>query len=211
MADWGYGSGSPSPSECVDHANWTYETDVPPQYRQFRYYAHTTFDLPRDSSLLYFISRGVLSHGSIEILNDGTDSDTVNVDVDLLYNLDDVLERVDVCTLHRERNQNGVGIFVSRLHKAYSIDLELTMLRTGQSPRYQPPHHNERTQFVVKVHLPTEGQQVYEGLETDMPLFAHVVGDLASELFFNYISLKTSNTPITIKVKNKNSVDSIFN
>lgn len=113
MADWGYGHYSPSPQDCVSHADWTYEPQVPPRYRQFQHYAHTSFDLPRFSSLLYFVSRGVLSHGSIEIVNDGTNPDQVTVEVDLLYNFDDVLDRVDVCTLQRDEDQNGVGIFVS--------------------------------------------------------------------------------------------------
>lgn len=53
----------------------------------------------------------------------------------------------------------------------------------------------------MKVHLPVgEGLQYYEGLDTDMPLFAHVVGDLGTDLFFESISLKTSNSPITVKV-----------
>ncbi|KAK7690183.1 hypothetical protein QCA50_006834 [Cerrena zonata] len=180
MADWGYGHDSPSPQECVDHADWTYEHQVPPRYRQFRHYAHTSFDLPRYSSSLYFIARGVLSHGSIEIVNDGTDSQNVKVDVALLYNLEDVFDRVDVCTLQRGEDKNGVGIF---------------------SPRHQhPPHHQDRTQFIVTVHLPAgEGLQFYEELETDMPLFVHAVGDLGTDVFFETISLKTSNDPINIK------------
>lgn len=85
------------------------------------------------------------------------------------------------------------------------------LLHFPQSPRYHShPYIQEGTQFVVKVHLPVEeGLQRYEGLATDMPSFAHVVGDLGTNVFFDSITLKATNAPINVKVLSDNRIDSV--
>lgn len=109
-----YENGSPGPRDCVNRAEWTlHDAQGPPYIPHFRRHASTSLSLPRSSSLLYFLSRGSLSHGRIEIDNDGEEADKVSVEVGIWYNADDVLDRVDVCTLQRAEGKNGVGIFVS--------------------------------------------------------------------------------------------------
>ncbi|CAL1712286.1 unnamed protein product [Somion occarium] len=176
-----YENGSPGPRDCVNRAEWTlHDAQGPPYIPHFRRHASTSLSLPRSSSLLYFLSRGSLSHGRIEIDNDGEEADKVSVEVGIWYNADDVLDRVDVCTLQRAEGKNGVGIFSPQYHRH--------------------PSDEYRTHFEVKVRLPTSAKlEHYDEFETDMPIFAHSVGDLEGNVFFRSISLRTTNDPIDVK------------
>lgn len=102
------------PNDCVDHAHWTTEeNDRSGGHRQFHYVSHTSFDLSRFSDLLYVVGRGSLAHGSFILSDDGEPgSDDVGVEIDVWHNREDVLEKIDVCTLQPEEDKIGVGIFV---------------------------------------------------------------------------------------------------
>ncbi|TCD64134.1 hypothetical protein EIP91_004516 [Steccherinum ochraceum] len=177
--------------ECVENARWSnhdeelehhHGADVYPH--DFRHLVKTSFNLPLNSELLYFLAHGTLSHGAIEIIDDGENGDDkVVVDVSLLYIHDVALEKVEVCRLHRGSSGNGVGIF---------------------SPHSLPPHHHHdeyRTHFSVTVHLPNGAgnRHFYEAFETDMPIFVHHVGDLDESAAFGKINFKTSNSPIHVQ------------
>jgi len=177
--------GQSSHPDCVENARWANHDEELDHHHHhdFRHLVKTSFNLPLDSDLLYFLARGSLSHGSIEITDDGSsDDDKVVVDVSFLYVHDVALENVQVCHLQREGAKNGVGIF---------------------SPSNLPPrHHDEyRSHFAVVVHLPNGAgdRHLYEALETDMPIFVHHIGDLDQSAIFRSMDLKTTNAPIHVQ------------
>lgn len=74
-------------------------------------------------------------------------------------------------------------------------------------PKLQTPQVKESRskqdllQFNITVHLPVGDSHLrINNFETDLPLFAHDVGDLASTVEFRHLSLKGSNMPIVVKV-----------
>lgn len=103
--------------ECVERAVWTPTDDTGSPHRpRFQHFASTSFQLPRFSDLLYFVSGGSYANGVISITNSpGVPTDTVEVEIVASYNSQELFDGVDVCTLHRggDENKNGVGIFVS--------------------------------------------------------------------------------------------------
>ena len=103
-------------NDCVEQAHWVNHDEELDQHHWhgFRHLTKTSFNLPVDSELLYFLARGSLSHGAIEFKDDGdSDSDSAVVDVSFMYIHDVALENVEVCRLQRDGSKNGVGIFVS--------------------------------------------------------------------------------------------------
>ncbi len=105
----------PTREECVERAIWT-PSDEPPHQPHFRFASSTSFELPRFSDLLYFLSSGSYANGVTSIANSaGVPTGVVEVEVIASYNSQELFDSVEVCTLHRDgdENKNGVGIFVS--------------------------------------------------------------------------------------------------
>lgn len=75
----------------------------------------TEFTLPADADNLYLLSRGVSSVGSVEVHSSDADGDEVKVHVKALYEWQSIIDEAEVCLLKREKNEHGVGIFVSAL------------------------------------------------------------------------------------------------
>ena len=64
---------------------------------------------------------------------------------------------------------------------------------------------NEQMFFDIRVHLPpgtAQSPQRVSNLETNLPNFAHLLGDLANGVHFNRISLRGANERISSKVRN---------
>lgn len=73
-------------------------------------------NLPVDSDVLYFISKGSMSHGLVNIADDGdVDAKSIKVDITFVYDHEEDLDLAKVCLLQPEEGHNGVGIFVSTL------------------------------------------------------------------------------------------------
>ncbi|THH26317.1 hypothetical protein EUX98_g7871 [Antrodiella citrinella] len=178
---------SSSHPECVEEARWTNHDEDLERHRgahNFRHLVKSSFNLPLNSDVLYFLARGSLSRGSIKITDDGNNGDDkVVVGVSFLYMHDVAPEKIQVCRLQRDGSKNGVGIF---------------------SPNSLPPHHHDdeyRSQFSVVVHLPNGAgnPHLYGAFDTDMPMFAHYLGDLDPSVAFCSIDLKTVNAPIHVQ------------
>ncbi|OCH93506.1 hypothetical protein OBBRIDRAFT_790220 [Obba rivulosa] len=163
--------------DCVRYAEWVTEAGDSASDRSPDRYAHvatTSFELPLSSDLLYLISRGALSHGDVHIGTAEADSDTVAVNISMSYDYENVFEQT--------KGRNGVGIF---------------------SPDCARPNWNcthSRTNFEVWLWIPTGWKNkipaFVKNLETDMPLFSHRIYYLQDNVFFDSISLKTSNSHI---------------
>lgn len=65
--------------------------------------------------MLFLLARGALSAGNVQFSTLPLPSNTVQVDVELLYHDKDVLEYTEACRLKREGNEHGIGFFVSRI------------------------------------------------------------------------------------------------
>ncbi len=100
--------------DCVLVADWTViPASQVTQQRPFPHTAQATLVLPVSSELLYFLSRGPLSRGSISYVVGEESSDVVDVRVEVSYTSPDVLHLMKVCLLQRDEVNNGVGIYVS--------------------------------------------------------------------------------------------------
>ncbi|OCH93512.1 hypothetical protein OBBRIDRAFT_749481 [Obba rivulosa] len=169
--------------DCVEYGSWMkgrMEWANPHHpLRDLSYIASTSFELPLDSDLLYMISRGALSHGTVSISDGGEQgSDKMEVHVRVQYAHEDALEKTKVCLLKPGENQNGVGIF---------------------SPPYMVGR-KWHTNVEIDVKLPrASGIPIFvKKFETDMPLFKHNVFNMQETAVFNSISLRTSNMPIMV-------------
>lgn len=183
------------PSDCKEVLDWTILDHFPHhimddvELGHDRYAARTSVKLPVSSDLLYFISRGSLSHGAVRIIDDGEDSSDVNVSVTFVYDAEFLLDRAKVCLLQQEHDKNGVGIF---------------------SPNWRHNDHHHRTSFFVDIHLPAKSESSplqIRGLKTDMPLFRHSVADLAESVHFDSLTFSTSNMPIDAESLSADFVD----
>ena len=101
------------PQDCIEVVEWDH-VDVPGGYEGYSHVARASVDLPISSDLLYFLGRGVLSHGVIRFVDAGEqDADVASVDVAFLYDENRLSDLLKVCRLHKSDSKNGVGIFVS--------------------------------------------------------------------------------------------------
>lgn len=113
--DLNFPIGEPNlPADCVDIAEWRdRELEGQPGDSNYRHAAFTSLELPVSSDLLYFISRGRLSYGLLEVIeSEDTNSENVQVNVTFLYQTPQALDHAKVCRLERDVGKNGVGIFV---------------------------------------------------------------------------------------------------
>jgi hypothetical protein len=118
-------SGSPSPpssevgwpeasdghiDQCVRGGGWSDARPYPGDHE--RRIRTTFFQLPMNADHLFLLSRGAISHGSVDIVQGHHSDADAHVEVSVIYWLQDMLEKASVCRLSREGSEHGVGIFV---------------------------------------------------------------------------------------------------
>ncbi|KAF9063790.1 hypothetical protein BDP27DRAFT_1426536 [Rhodocollybia butyracea] len=131
---------------------------------------------------IFGVSRGDLSSGTVHLTqSDQLDVHCVSIKVVVECFPSDLLDLVKVCELKRQgrENQYGVGIFTTSRPQSsdfqgidFKITITLPKRRTG----------------VLKI----------KNFETDMPLFAHQLDNLAPTVHFRTISLRSSNVPMLV-------------
>ena len=115
-------SSSPSsfdtPPDCVEIGKWKNLSSTHHRYigptSTYPLAAETSFELPLDSDLLYFLSHGGNQEGTVWI--DDTcarGSDKVVIGVQAYYKTQDALNLSKACRLQKSYGSNGVGVFVS--------------------------------------------------------------------------------------------------
>lgn len=100
--------------DCVSAAAWSVLPRArysSPQGFDFPYAADTRLHISAFSEMLYFLSRGPMSRGSIDFTADG-DSTVVTVSVRFFYTTPEIIQHAKMYTLSRDEDNNGVGIFV---------------------------------------------------------------------------------------------------
>ncbi|EMD33012.1 hypothetical protein CERSUDRAFT_99022 [Gelatoporia subvermispora B] len=171
-----------TPEPCISYAAWNLNPTYGNQHH-FPHSAQTTFELPLDSELLYFIATGAENQleGSIEIITSPNVSPHhASVEISAFYGIIDVLEWTRVCLLQRDQNKHGVGIFAA--------------IHWPNRPR------GYHAFFDIKVRLPVTGDSPLRinHLETDLPYFAHDVADLKGSIDFGTVSLNSKKFPILV-------------
>ncbi|TFK45094.1 hypothetical protein BDQ12DRAFT_642266 [Crucibulum laeve] len=148
----------------------------------FPYTSKTTFSLPLSSDVLFLLSRGPLSSGSVDIVTSSEEGEAVKVDVVVKYFREHVRDISNVCLVSRKDGEIGIGIF---------------------SPEWANHHRIEdQLYFEVVVSLPrtSNGKPLLiNRFETDVLNTPHRIGDLSKSVIFQSIDLKGSNAPIYAK------------
>jgi len=188
--------------DCVDQLSWTHITDLDPQSimtsdLDLRSPAvdHLTATPPYGSSatlvlsnvtnsdLLYFLSRGSLSYGSIKVDAVESNSDDVRVDIEARYWSRRSLEQAMVCKLEKDGGDaRGVGIFTPRTSR-------------GHGPL-------DHLRFDIHVQIPVSANKaprVVKALKTALANFRHEIGDTVDRLRFEALTLEAVNGPVMVK------------
>lgn len=96
---------------CVQQAIWSNSLPSDPEDEGFPFISDTAFELPT-SSLLFLISQGALSGGTVTVLP--SSNSTSHVHLYARYHSLEVRDRANVCLMERKHaNGAGIGIFVS--------------------------------------------------------------------------------------------------
>ncbi|KAG9017743.1 hypothetical protein FRB93_004554 [Tulasnella sp. JGI-2019a] len=138
--------------------------------------------------LLYFLSKGSFSRGTIRFVTSYLEPppDIAHeplgaiVDISVRYWSNQARGKVNICLLRKEEGAYGVGIY---------------------TPARWPVNDFERLSFNVTVTLPasTLRKLSLTALMTDMLNFSHDLDDLADQVRFESVNLKSSNMPMRIK------------
>lgn len=151
------------------------------------YGSSATFVLPSgaDSDLLYLLSRGSLSHGSIKVDAVESSSDDVRVNVEARYWSRKALQRAVVCKLEKDDGDaRGVGIFTPRSSR-------------GLGPL-------DYIRFNIHVQIPVSASKtprVVKAFKTALANFRHEFGDTVDKLRFEALTLEATNAAVTVKVR----------
>ncbi len=97
---------------CVQGREWIHAPDNGAKYLKT---SRTSFEIPLSADNIFFLSRGALSAGVVELVtspNQAKDSVTINVVAE--YHREYVRDLTKACLVSRDGNQQGVGLFVSK-------------------------------------------------------------------------------------------------
>ncbi|KIM78469.1 hypothetical protein PILCRDRAFT_824367 [Piloderma croceum F 1598] len=162
---------------CVEGENWSQISS--PGSSKYPHAARAVFDLPISSDTLYLLAQGSLTHGSATILDSQEGGENVKVEVVASFYTREALTRAKVCSLQRRSGENGVGIF------------------TPESPKHRSK--KDKIQFDIVVRIPIQRSHlVVNAFETELPMFTHIVGDIAETVEFRRLSLLGSSMPMTV-------------
>ena len=149
------------------------------------YYQDTTFSLSSEADLLYFVSHGSLVSGNVNINAEPTGvQDSISVDLRAYYWSESALDYVSVC----EIKSRGVG---------EGSDRKVKQGVAIFSPRKRFPRARRNVVFDIKIGLPARS---YAALTADYSNFRIGLSGLEEKTFFDAITVKTSNSRITVDV-----------
>ncbi|KAJ3859203.1 hypothetical protein EV359DRAFT_51209 [Lentinula novae-zelandiae] len=173
----------------VDH-DATWSTAVPSSSQRSYVVKEAIFRFPTSADRLFCLSRGSgpLAGGTFHL----TQSDRLElanrIEIKIIveywtgnvHTLDSILK---VCELRRMENQYGIGI--------------LTRPLPGFEMNYQ---FYANIKVVVTLPRPQLAAILQlKNFETDLPMYSHLIDNLASTVYFRTISLRSCNTPIRVE------------
>lgn len=96
---------------CVQGSEWT---DGPDNGQHFKT-SRTSFEIPLSADNIFFLSRGSLSAGFVELVTSSDQAkDSVTINVIAEYHREYIRDLAKACLVSRDGNQQGVGLFVSQ-------------------------------------------------------------------------------------------------
>ncbi|KAG8883790.1 hypothetical protein FRB98_002797 [Tulasnella sp. 332] len=150
------------------------------------YMSTTSISVPLEQTrLLYFLSKGFLGSGTIRFVTAPPARSNlpavVVVDITARYWTNQALNKVNMCLLRKEEGAYGVGLY---------------------TPILWPVKDKDRMKFNITVTLPASKAHrlTIPALSTDMPNFSHDLHDFTDQVFFESVSLKSSDMPIRVAV-----------
>ncbi|KAJ3796304.1 hypothetical protein GGU11DRAFT_788851 [Lentinula aff. detonsa] len=168
------------------NASWSTATSDPT--RQSYVTKEAVFQFPTSADRLFCLSRGSGPFGGTFHLTQSDRLGANSVEMKVLvehwigsaHTLESMLR---VCELSRRENQYGIGILTRPppgFERNYEFQANIKIIVTLP-----------KTQSAIVLKL--------KSFETDLPMFSHLVDNLASTVYFRTISLRTSNTPILVE------------
>jgi len=146
--------------------------------------SETTFEFPLSSSALSLISRGPFSAGNVDVVTSPDQpKDKVTYRVTVRYFKEEIRDLAEVCSINRDEDDHGVGIF------------------TPSGPRYPSRRIRDTLYFETLVVLPEpEGDSplIVKKFETDVPNTVQRFADLNTKILFETLDIHGSNTPISV-------------
>ncbi|EGN95707.1 hypothetical protein SERLA73DRAFT_186887, partial [Serpula lacrymans var. lacrymans S7.3] len=105
-------AGWPTPADgtverSVGGSDWSKYTHNPSGSR-YPLSAETSFELPVNSALIYFLTRGGGNSGDVHIVNSNISKDSVDVLFHVDYHRQEALDHANVCLLKKEQ-EDGQG------------------------------------------------------------------------------------------------------
>ncbi|EGN95703.1 hypothetical protein SERLA73DRAFT_186884 [Serpula lacrymans var. lacrymans S7.3] len=156
----------------VGGSDWSTYTENPGS--PYPYSAETSFDLPVNDDLLYFIARGGANMGHLNIVNSSVVKDTADVLVHVDYKTQEDLDHANICLLKKEEeNGEGVGIY---------------------TPDDWHPIPNDPLRFTATVTLPatSDGKPLnikrFESTSTD---YVNTIGDIKASVSFGALTIQS--------------------
>ncbi|KAJ4478399.1 hypothetical protein J3R30DRAFT_2897309 [Lentinula aciculospora] len=184
-------SGWPSLSgfTILHDASWS--RPIPSSSQQSYMSKEAVFQFPTSADRLFCLSRGSgpLSGGTFHLTqSDRLEANRLEMKVIVEYwtgNSHALDSMWKVCELQRKDHQHGIGI-LTRLPPGFGFGM----------------NYNICANIKVIVTLPrTQGADILKikNFETDMPMFSHLVDNLASTVYFRTISLRSNNVPMLVE------------
>jgi len=167
---------------CVDNARWTPfgPQQVPGQPEAF--HMHAWFTLPAsDLETLFLLSRDRHASGTVYFVESAGGAD-VEVEVQAFYRSEGALQERTICALRRRQGEHGIGILAAPTH-LNAPDKDNLTLTLEITVRLPPPRPGADVVFVPR-------------LETDLPRFQQVIGDLHTHRFGQVSLSSSTNAPI---------------
>ncbi|KDR75479.1 hypothetical protein GALMADRAFT_247916 [Galerina marginata CBS 339.88] len=147
--------------------------------------SETSFDLPLSSKSLFFLSRGQLLGGAVNVITSTNQpKDTATVQVVIKYRREEVRDLAKVCMITRNQGENGVGIFAP-------------VWPLGRYPHGQEYRLGYKMTIILPDLTGKSAPLVIKNFETDVQNSVHQIADLNDKVLFESISLSGSNGPIT--------------
>jgi len=167
----------PPDVDIGDCANMTQDSVMASNLLRGRFSSSAEFKLPLSSEKLFLMSRGTAA-GSVNFVQSDKDGKDVKIHVVATYRHESALDYIMVCEISKGKDQRGVGVFAPRWSGR----------RVGVN-------------FDITVHLPSgsgKSPLKIKNFETNLPLFAHDVGDLADTVHFDALSFESSLMRISV-------------
>ncbi|EGO21233.1 hypothetical protein SERLADRAFT_452366 [Serpula lacrymans var. lacrymans S7.9] len=178
-------AGWPTPADgtverSVGGSDWSKYTHNPSGSR-YPLSAETSFELPVNSALIYFLTRGGGNSGDVHIVNSNISKDSVDVLFHVDYHRQEALDHANVCLLKKEQEDGqGAGIFTPN--------------------SWHPTNKLDDMRFKVTVTFPatSDGKPLsVKDFESTSSYYSYQIGNLLGPIYFSTFNIHADSAGIT--------------